>query len=260
MGTRRGHLPASVLHAQLCEYQQFRQGRRPRAPSDASAGGGAAAEPAEPLQDSPASAGARAAPRAPRARPPGRPVRVAGAPQFDEDYRSMRFEVGGVPYWVTKEQASGSLMLAERVASLCAARFREGARQEEVEAFREELLGQCSRMGRDAPDAPYESDAWPICQASCSGGEMVVNFRFAARRVRRQRGKGRRGGLAGPDLVHFRTSAGAAGGSVIQAERVARLCYEKFKEGASREDVRAYRAHLYRQIEDAGAKRKQGSG
>merc|ERR1719291_1487156 len=169
----------------------------------------------------------------------------------------MRFEVGGVPYWVSKEQASGSLMLAERVASLCAARFKEGAVQEEVEAFREELLGQCSRMGRDASDAPYESEAWPICQASYSGGDMVVNFRFTTQRVRRQRGKGRRG-PAGYE-VHFRTSARAAGDSVIQAERVARLCYEKFKAGVSREDARAYRAHLYRQIE-AGAKGKRGSG
>merc|ERR1719291_996614 len=169
----------------------------------------------------------------------------------------MRFEVGGVPYWVSKEQASGSLMLAERVASLCAAGFKEGAVQEEVEAFREELLGQCSRMGRDAPDAPYESEAWPICQASYSGTEMVVNFRFTARRVRRQRGRGRLG-PAGPDKVHFRTSARAAGDSVIRAERVARLCYEKFKERPSTEDVRAYRAPLYRQIED-GAGRKRSS-
>merc|ERR1719203_270887 len=101
----------------------------------------------------------------------------------------MRFELGGVSYMVSAEEANGSLLLAERVAALCAMKFRGGAGHEEVDAFREDLLKQCSRMGTDAPDAPYDSEAWWKCQASYSGSELVVNFAHSTENVKPPNGK-----------------------------------------------------------------------
>lgn len=48
--------------------------------------------------------------------------------------------------------------------------------------------------------------------------------------------------------IEFRTTLHASGGNIDEALRIARLCYVKFEEGCSKDDVVKFRDALYRQV------------
>merc|ERR1719468_1072035 len=102
----------------------------------------------------------------------------------------------------------GRRRLADRVTKLCLEKIRGGASGEEALAFRDELCRQCDR----GPDVPDDSDAWGCCCADLEHSSPLVSFTLQLR-----------GGE-----VSFQTTAKEAGG-VMEAERIARLCYAKFE-------------------------------
>jgi len=61
----------------------------------------------------------------------------------------------------------------------------------------------------------------------------------------------------------FQTTQGAAGGSILEAERIARLCWVKLNSGASKEDALEYRNRLYKKLESSSdmspAKKRRSS-
>lgn len=58
--------------------------------------------------------------------------------------------------------------------------------------------------------------------------------------------------------TRFQTTVRAVGGHYETAQRYARLCYAKFEEGWTKEQVQEFRANLYRSVE-AGASGPQPS-
>jgi len=121
----------------------------------------------------------------------------------------------------------GNRRLAERVALLCFERLRDGDSMEEVLRLRDELYGGC-RSGLN--DAPQDSEAWQRCRASLRHKNPLVGFHFQAE---------------GGPKASFQTTVKASG-SVMNAERIARLCWVKFEQGFCKDAVLAYRNDLYK--------------
>lgn len=121
----------------------------------------------------------------------------------------------------------GHWQVAARVAAMCFSRLRDGASVAEAEAFRDELL----RGYKGGVEAPENSEAWEVCKCSnVLGKTPTVAFDY----VRSDGNK-----------FHFQTT-GAVAGSVLQAERIARLCWVKINAGASKDSALKLRNELYR--------------
>ncbi|CAK0852945.1 unnamed protein product [Prorocentrum cordatum] len=90
-------------------------------------------------------------------------------------------------------------------------------------------------------DAPEGHEAWGKTWYERRKG--VVCLSLGALGVRRADGS----------PVWFQTTVSACGGSVEEAQRVARLCYLRFAEGAGPEEVKAYRKALYGALRGAAA-------
>lgn len=122
-----------------------------------------------------------------------------------------------------------SVKVAERVGCLCFAKMKEGCTKEETEKFRDDLV----RGYTGGDDVPDDSEAWEECAATVAHRNPLVSFRYGD--------------------SPFQTTMAAAGG-LLQAERVARLCWAKFQQGANKEEVQNYRNDLYRKINPGGTR------
>jgi len=80
-------------------------------------------------------------------------------------------------------------------------------------------------------DAPEGHEAHSKVKHQRKGNEGVAHFHYDT----------------ADGKVPFQTTAGACGGSRAEAQRIARLCYMKFQEGLSKQDVLRYRNRLYEQ-------------
>jgi len=139
--------------------------------------------------------------------------------QSDADAR-QRLEVSLVA-------VGGHRRLAERVALLCFERLRDGDSMEEALRFRDELYGECEGNGSDAPE---DNEAWQRCRATLKHKNPLVCFQYQ---------------VEGGPKVAFQTTVKAAG-SIMNAERIARLCWIKFEQGICKDAVLAYRSELYK--------------
>merc|ERR1712063_213946 len=118
---------------------------------------------------------------------------------------------------------------AERIAGLCYKRLRTGISVEDAESFRQQLYCDVIRGVADVPD---DSASWHICHGGFAQGSVSFSYHIHGDIKR----------------TPFQTTVIAAGG-ILQAERVARLCYEKFRDGANKEDVLRLRQELYTEIQ-----------
>mmetsp|Transcript_70936 Transcript_70936/g.140774 ORF Transcript_70936/g.140774 Transcript_70936/m.140774 type:complete len:944 (-) Transcript_70936:28-2859(-) len=130
---------------------------------------------------------------------------------------------------VSLTAAGGRHRLAERVALLCFERLRDGDSMEEVLRFRDMLYGECEGIAND-DDAPEDNEAWKSCRANLKHKNPLVGFAYQVE--------------SGPKIP-FQTTIKAAG-SVMNAERIARLCWVKLEQGLCKDAVVAYRNDLYK--------------
>jgi len=119
--------------------------------------------------------------------------------------------------------------VAVRLATMCFQKMRGGESKQEVTRFRDEELSRFSG-GDDVAD---NSEAWELCKTPIAMKCPAINFQFEGKNGKK---------------IPFQTTSMAAGGSVLEAERICRLCYEKLRKGASREAVLDYRSKLYAKL------------
>merc|ERR1712087_943096 len=81
------------------------------------------------------------------------------------------------------------------------------------------------------PDVPEDSVAWSKCRAQLKNHCPLVSFNCTQK---------------DGSKVCFQTTVKASGGPMA-AERIARLCWERFEHGASKDEVLKYRTQLYDQ-------------
>ncbi|CAE8705859.1 unnamed protein product, partial [Polarella glacialis] len=153
-------------------------------------------------------------------------------------------EAGGGPavsFEISVTSSGGSRQLAERVAMLCFDKLKDGEAKAKVESFRAVLHGHCKAVG--GKDVPDDSEAWKKCRVTLKHSSPLCSFTF------QPDGKGA--------PTQFQTTVGAVGGNVIEAERIARICYTKFESGASKEQVLDLRSSLYAKAMENAAKRQK---
>jgi len=160
--------------------------------------------------------------------------------EYDQKRKLITFQVPlegdkKIPFEASVTSARNNRKLAERVAAMCFEKLRQGVPKKDVEAFRQEMYQQCKNLG--SKDAPESSNAWQKCKATLNQKSPVVCFSFEYPNGKKD---------------PFQTTVGAAG-TVMEAERIARLCYAKFESGAKKDDVLAYRAKLYKEVPGASA-------
>merc|ERR1711920_674021 len=102
------------------------------------------------------------------------------------------------------------------------------------------LLKRC-KTGEDVAPA---SEAWDHCRVHLSQPNPLVSFQVD---------------LKGGKKLPFQTTVGAAGGSILDAERIARLCWEKLRKGTSKEAVLEYRSKLYKEVDAEQSGTKSGA-
>mmetsp|Transcript_52250 Transcript_52250/g.122287 ORF Transcript_52250/g.122287 Transcript_52250/m.122287 type:complete len:643 (-) Transcript_52250:60-1988(-) len=142
---------------------------------------------------------------------------------FQHEGQRYTFEVLVRPFKVRK--------VAERVACLMLQKIQKGESQKEAEKFRDEL----SKSYEHGEDVPDDCDAWKVCRFSPNSSGLV------AFQVEQKSGK----------KFPFQTTLGGAG-SILQAERVARLCWAKLMAGKDKDAVLKYRNGLYQKLNPAG--------
>mmetsp|Transcript_110545 Transcript_110545/g.323430 ORF Transcript_110545/g.323430 Transcript_110545/m.323430 type:complete len:571 (+) Transcript_110545:61-1773(+) len=213
--TRATKMSAVTLQVQLCEYRQFRNGMariRFNLPGDETM------------------------------KLPEKEKRVKPEDymHYDEQLKKFTFKVQvegrePIPFEVSQFGTRNSRPLAERVAATCFEKLRNGVSKKDVEDFRTEMYRQCQLLR--VKDVPDRSIAWQKCKGSLTNPARAVSFTYEYKNCRK---------------VCFQTTSGATGGSVLEAERIARLCYRKFESGAWKEDVIAYRDKLYQDFIPSG--------
>lgn len=211
--TERGKMTAVTLQVQLCEYRQFRNSlarNRYGLPGDDSM------------------------------KLPERPKKAKSEDFLEFDQAGHRILVNfpaqegqqeqkqPEPLEVPLAAANGRRRLAERMALMCFEKLRDGVSRGEVEAFREDLCKQCKGLHDDVSD---DSEAWQRCRVTLKHANPLVSFVFQAQ---------------GGPKVAFQTTVKASG-SILNAERIARLCFARLEAGDAKEAVLAYRGELYRQ-------------
>mmetsp|Transcript_115539 Transcript_115539/g.204186 ORF Transcript_115539/g.204186 Transcript_115539/m.204186 type:complete len:862 (+) Transcript_115539:61-2646(+) len=160
--------------------------------------------------------------------------------ELDEERQCLKFELSvgdaeeSLSYEVALAATQGNRQLAERIGWLVQHRFcPPGASlpgMAEVLAFRDELYQQCKRLGRE--DAAEDSEAWRLCKVSLRHPSPLCSFVYIDKSGTK---------------IHFQTTVKAAGGNMLEAERIARLCWAKLEAGATREEVLSFRTKLYEQ-------------
>jgi len=158
---------------------------------------------------------------------------------FDESRGSLRFEIPvpeGEEDSVNESEEfevcvkmAGSRKVAERIGLMCLQKLKTGATKEETEMFSKELYAQC-RMGLE--DAPEDSDAWRYCKVNWWNRTPVVSFHYPKE---------------GGGHIAFQTTAKVLEGNMMEAERIARLCWAMYASGAEKETVFKHRNELYKE-------------
>jgi len=158
--------------------------------------------------------------------------------EYDAEGQRVWFEVPVAGhnhrFHVPVSCAGGSVRLAERVALHCFQKFRGGGSLADIDAYREELCAEC--QGQE--DVHEDSDAWSRCRVSGRPGSLLVSFHY----------------LVGAIKVAFQTTVNAVGGNIMEADRIARLCFARFERGDPKEKVLQYRQQLYKQYVTSRAK------
>eukprot|EP00933_Yihiella_yeosuensis_P030566 TRINITY_DN24191_c0_g1_i1.p1 TRINITY_DN24191_c0_g1~~TRINITY_DN24191_c0_g1_i1.p1 ORF type:complete len:426 (-),score=98.92 TRINITY_DN24191_c0_g1_i1:930-2207(-) len=177
---------------------------------------------------------------------------------------------------------------ARRVLRLCYMKILDGGTIEDAKLLRQSLLethfGKEKKEKRPSAvnsDAPAKASASPDPNAggavssrnvpSAEGDSVVIAAAVKAeplkedvdpghishQKVKLNKGKGCCGFMFEPDggePVRFQTTVKAANGSVEDAMKIARLCYQKFESGSSKAEVQEYRDSLYLRIGGPAAK------
>merc|ERR1712187_366704 len=136
----------------------------------------------------------------------------------------MGIPVGGkkVHLEVPLQAVGNRKMVAARVAAACFLKIRDGMSKKDAEKLRKEILeGFCE--GEDVPD---DSEAWAECRLQLSGDNPLVGFQIEGKNGKK---------------IPFQTTVKAAGDSILEAERIARLCWVRLRKGESKESVIQYR-------------------
>jgi len=151
--------------------------------------------------------------------------------EYDEKRKSVVFqfpkEDTKIDFEVPIKSTGNKIVVAFSVAHKCFYRLLQGESKQEVLKYRDELVGSY-RGGVESPD---ESEAWEVCRAHGMHGTSVCSFSMEAKDGKK---------------FPFQTTALAAGG-VLEAERIARLCWDKLKAGVKKEAVIEFRNRLYKE-------------
>jgi hypothetical protein len=221
MNTERGCLSAATLQVQLCEYRQYRHAlarNRYGLPADESMKEVQEQFPAAPK----ATCGQLDIFRA-RWQQQAEERRQAAKRMHDEGIASST-----AAFEALIDAVGGSWRLAERVAQMCFNATSSGKSPEEVEEFRHELCKDALKL-KGADDVSNDSNhAWAHCKVTLTGtasGHPYVSTQL----------KG----------VCFQTTVAAAG-SIMNAERIARLCFAKLESGVAKDEVIEFRNGLYK--------------
>jgi len=219
--TQKGKMSAVTLQVQLCEYRQFRHSV------------------ARLQYGLPDDESMRGDPEA-----EGR-LTAADFIAVDEKRKVVTLECPGpdskkVSTKVCLKETGNNVNVARRLAAMMFHKIKDGATIEGVEKFRDEMLKGYAG-GEDVPD---DSAAWDVCRAHVNMGAPACSFH-----VEQMGGK----------RVPFQTTSQAVGGKVLEAERVARLCWQQLNKGVPKEKVLEYRTKLYAAVNSVpqGRKRSQ---
>lgn len=212
LSTKKGNISNVTLQVQLCEYRQFRNGL-------------ARSKYGLPQDDTM---------KLPEKE---KRLRIEDLMVFNEKTNRLSFELPAkegtepVGFWVSVQETNGSMRLAERVAVICFERLADGATKKEAEALRDELCKQCQAIGK-AVDAPDDHCAWQRCRVTLKHRNPLVSFMYEKKSGAKEA---------------FQTTVGAAGG-VMQAERIARLCWLQFDAGMTKDNISKLRNDMYAKI------------
>ena len=151
--------------------------------------------------------------------------------ELNEKKKCVEFDIpiddSKVHFEVPIKAVGNRKMVAARVAALCFNKIRDGMTKKDAEKFRDMVIASHCEGEDDVRDS---SSAWHHCAITLNHSNPLVGFVYEDK-----------AGKTTP----FQTTQGAAGGSILEAERIARLCWEKFEKGAKKDDVINYRNSLY---------------
>merc|ERR1719433_1817931 len=161
---------------------------------------------------------------------------------LDTKTNSIRFEFPRgekhIHFCVSIKACGNSQRVAERVAYMCFQKLQadEQMTGKDLQKFRDNLLDGYT----GGPDVKDDHEAWDECRGTINHGNPLCQFVVER--------KGQR--------IAMQTTAGAAGNSMLQAERIARLCYARVLGGASKDQAIEYRNELYKKLNPAANPRK----
>jgi hypothetical protein len=211
--TKQGRMTAVTLQVQLCEYRQFRH-------SVARHMYGLADD--ETMRVEPEKEGRRRRAEDYCEVDQKRKCVYFDFLTFDEKPTKIHFEV-------PLKSAGNSEAVARRVGALCLLKLRYGEMLSEVEKLRDDLLSGY----HGGEDVPLDHVAWDICRTYPSEKYPPVSFYVEFEDGRK---------------IPLQTTTQAAGGNILEAERIARLCYVKMEKGFSKDAVIEYRNQLYKKL------------
>lgn len=206
--TKKHSMTACTLQVQLCEYRQYRHSiarQQYGLPDDETMRG----------EDEPKITA----------------LHYENFVELNEKKKCVEFDLpiddSKVHFEVPINKAVGnSKMIAARVAALCFNKIRDGMTKKDAEKFRDLVMASHCE-GDDVRD---NSSAWHHCAITLTHSSPLVSFEYEDKAGKK---------------TPFQTTQGAAGGSILEAERIARLCWEKFEKGVKKDDVIKYRNSLY---------------
>eukprot|EP00913_Durusdinium_trenchii_P017766 g16693.t1 len=233
--TKKHHMSASTLQVQLCEYRQFRHTWARNVyglPDDATM----RTEETTRFQAEDALSNDKTSVNC----------------EFRHDGRTVKLSVN--------IKAFQSLKVAQRVAIMMMQMLvKSGASEKEAAKFRDELAKDYVQ-GKDVKDS---SEAWKYCKVQLSHPSPLVAFVF--HKKERARGTQRGGTTAARTWLESTAQFlfwGAevpvlAAGNVLQAERIARLCWEMLQSGKNKDAVLKYRDELYKMAGGSSARKRK---
>jgi len=206
--TQKGRMSAVTLQVQLCEYRQYRH-------SIARLQYGLPDD--ESMRGDPEGEGR---------------LTAADFIVVDDKHKVLTLEVPRpdskkVSTQVSLRATGNNVNVARRLATMMFKKIRDGASIKEVETFRDEMLKDYNG-GEDVPD---DSEAWDVCR-------LLIGYPALCFHVEQK----------GGNRVAFQTTVKAVGGSALETERVARLCWQQLSKGVPKEKVLEYRSKLYAAI------------
>jgi hypothetical protein len=209
--TKQHAMSACTLQVQLCEYRQFRHSiarLKYGLPEDETMRGGDEEKRPKVTMD---------------------PENFV---ELNQKNKCVEFDIPldgkKIHFEVPLKALSDHKMVAARVAALCFMKMREGMPKQQAEKFRDELI---AGFRADEDDVRDDSEAWVECRTQMTHGCPLVSFQIEDKRGNK---------------IPFQTTIGAVGGSMLEAERIARLCWVKLQKGADKDTIIEYRNSLYK--------------